>query len=255
MAITHLYVSLSDLRERAKAEVGKVVVGQGRAVELLLIAAMARGHVLLEGPPGTAKTLLGRATAYVLGADFNRVQFTPDTTPTELVGENVTRAGDQVRLRHDLHQRPARRRDQPNPPRTQAALLEAMAERSVTVEGRVHRLPDPFLVIATQNPFEQEGVFPLPESNLDRFLFKIYIDYTDYEHEVDMLRLPHTGVTPDMLGEIMPLLGIVGLDKARVELDATVVPEEVALRDRRRPQGRARSTASCWAPARVPRST
>ncbi len=114
------------------------------------------------------------------------------------------------------------------PPRTQAALLEAMAERSVTVEGRVHRLPDPFLVIATQNPFEQEGVFPLPESNLDRFLFKIYIDYTDLEHEVDMLRLPHTGVTPDMLGEIMPLLGIVGLDKARVELDATIVPEEVA---------------------------
>ena len=194
MAITHSYVSLSDLRERAKAEVGKVVVGQGRAVELLLIAAMARGHVLLEGPPGTAKTLLGRATAYVLGADFNRVQFTPDTTPTELVGENVTRAGEtkfvsgtiftNVLLADEINR---------TPPRTQAALLEAMAERSVTVEGRVHRLPDPFLVIATQNPFEQEGVFPLPESNLDRFLFKIYIDYTDYEHEVDMLRLPHTG--------------------------------------------------------------
>jgi MoxR-like ATPase len=227
--ITHQYVSLAELRERAKAEVGKVVVGQGRAVELLLIAAMARGHVLLEGPPGTAKTLLGRATAYVLGADFNRVQFTPDTTPTELVGENVTRAGEtkfvsgtiftNVLLADEINR---------TPPRTQAALLEAMAERSVTVEGRVHRLPDPFLVIATQNPFEQEGVFPLPESNLDRFLFKVYIDYTDLEHEVDMLRLPHTGVTPDMLGEIMPLLGIVGLDKARVELDATIVPEEVA---------------------------
>jgi MoxR-like ATPase len=165
----------------------------------------------------------------VLGADFNRVQFTPDTTPTELVGENVMRAGEQkfvegtiftnVLLADEINR---------TPPRTQAALLEAMAERSVTVEGRVHRLPDPFLVIATQNPFEQEGVFPLPESNLDRFLFKIYIDYTGLEHEVDMLRLPHTGITPDMLGEIMPLLGIVGLDKARVELDGTIVPEDVA---------------------------
>jgi MoxR-like ATPase len=227
--ITYQYETLATLRERAKAEVGKVVVGQGRAVELLLIAAMARGHVLLEGPPGTAKTLLGRATAYVLGADFNRVQFTPDTTPSELVGVTITRAGEtkfiegtiftNVLLADEINR---------TPPRTQAALLEAMAERSVTVEGRVHRLPDPFLVIATQNPFEQEGVFPLPESNLDRFLFKIFIDYTDLEHEVDMLRLPHTGVTPDMLGEIMPLLGIVGLDKARVELDATIVPEEVA---------------------------
>ena len=229
MPITYQYETLANLRERAKDEVGKVVVGQGRAVELLLIAAMARGHVLLEGPPGTAKTLLGRATAYVLGADFNRVQFTPDTTPTELVGENITRAGEtkfipgtiftNVLLADEVNR---------TPPRTQAALLEAMAERSVTVEGRVHRLPDPFLVIATQNPFEQEGVFPLPESNLDRFLFKIYIDYTDLEHEVEMLRLPHTGVTPDMLGEIMPLLGIVGLDKARIELDGTVAPEEVA---------------------------
>ena len=229
MPITYQYETLATLRERAKAEVGKVVVGQGRAVELLLIAAMARGHVLLEGPPGTAKTLLGRATAYVLGADFNRVQFTPDTTPSELVGVTITRAGatkliegtifTNILLADEINR---------TPPRTQAALLEAMAERSVTVEGRVHRLPDPFLVIATQNPFEQEGVFPLPESNLDRFLFKIYIDYTDLEHEVDMLRLPHTGVTPDMLGEIMPLLGIVGLDKARVELDATIVPEEVA---------------------------
>jgi len=229
VAVTVAYENLNALRERAKEEIGKVVVGQGPAVELLLVAAIARGHVLLEGPPGTAKTLLGRATAYVLGADFNRVQFTPDTTPTELVGQNITRAGETKFIKGTIFTN-VLLADEVNrtPPRTQSALLEAMAERAVTIEGRVHRLPDPFLVIATQNPYEQEGVFPLPESNLDRFLFKIYIDYCDIESEVEMLRLPHTGVTPDMLGEIQPLLGIVGLDKARLELDATQVPEEVA---------------------------
>ena len=179
MPITYQYETLATLRERAKAEVGKVVVGQGRAVELLLIAAMARGHVLLEGPPGTAKTLLGRATAYVLGADFNRVQFTPDTTPSELVGVTIRARARRSSSRDDLHERPARGRDQPHPAAHpgRAARGDGRAERHG--RGSRHRLPDPFLVIATQNPFEQEGVFPLPESNLDRFLFKIFIDYTD----------------------------------------------------------------------------
>lgn len=223
------YESLAELRERAKREVGKVVVGQNRAVELLLVAALARGHVLLEGPPGSAKTLIGRSIAYVLGADFRRIQFTPDTTPTEIIGENVMRAGEvhfmagtvftNVLLADEINR---------TPPRTQAALLEAMQERSVTVEGRAHQLPDPFLVIATQNPYEQEGVFPLPESQLDRFLFKVELDYCDAASEVEMLRIPHTGITNDMLGEIMPLLGIVGLDKARIELDETDLPPDVA---------------------------
>jgi MoxR-like ATPase len=114
------------------------------------------------------------------------------------------------------------------PPRTQAALLEAMQEGTVTVDGRTHQLPDPFLVIATQNPFEHEGIFPLPESQLDRFLFKIILDYANEESEIEMLRLPHTGVTPDMLGEIQSLLGVVGLDRARKDLDQTAVPADVA---------------------------
>ena len=113
------------------------------------------------------------------------------------------------------------------PPRTQAALLEAMQERQVTVEGKAHRLPDPFLVIATQNPYEHRDVFELPESQLDRFLFKIELDYADAESEYEMLDLPHKGVAPDMLGEVRPLLGVVGLDRARDELDATELPEEV----------------------------
>jgi MoxR-like ATPase len=223
------YVSLSDLREQAKEEVKKVVLGQDRAVELLLVAALARGHVLLEGPPGSAKTLLGRAVAHMLGAQFKRVQFTPDTTPRELTGEMIMRGGEavfspgavftNVLLADEINR---------TPPKTQAALLEAMQERQVTVEGRSQRLPDPFLVIATQNPYEHEGIHPLPESQLDRFLFKVELDYADPQSELEMLDLPHSGVAPDMLGEVQPLLGVVGLDRARDELNSTLVPEAVA---------------------------
>ena len=190
--------------------------------------AIARGHVLIEGPPGSAKTLIGRAMAHVLGAHFKRVQFTPDTSPEEITGKYEKRFGElvfdqgavftNVLLADEINR---------TPPRTQAALLEAMQEGNVTVDGHTHRLPDPFLVIATQNPFEHEGIFPLPESQLDRFLFKVDVDYCSAEHEQQMLRLAHTGITPDTLAEIRPLLGVVGLDRARTELDATVVPDEV----------------------------
>jgi MoxR-like ATPase len=222
------YESLIDLRERAKKEVSKVVIGQDRVVELMLVAALARGHVLVEGPPGSAKTLLARSIAHMLGASFKRIQFTPDTAPVELTGENIMKFGEQlfmpgvvftnVMLADEINR---------TPPRTQAALLEAMQERQVTVDGKPHRLPDPFLVIATQNPYEHEGVFPLPESQLDRFLFKVDLDYADAESEYKMLDLPHKGIAPDMLGEVRPLLGVVGLDKARIELDATELPEEI----------------------------
>jgi MoxR-like ATPase len=223
------YESLAELRDRAKAEVAKVVVGQDRAVELLLVAAIARGHVLIEGPPGSAKTLLGRAIAHMLGASFKRIQFTPDTSPAEILGTTEMRAGESVFLPGVVFTN-VLLADEINrtPPRVQAALLEAMQERSVTLEGRSHRLPDPFLVLATQNPYEHEGIFSLPESQLDRFLFKLELDYCDAESEVEMLSLPHLGVAPDMLGEIQPLLGTVGLDKARDELDSTNVPRRVA---------------------------
>jgi len=222
------YQSLIDLRERAKHEISKVVIGQERAVELLLVAALARGHVLLEGPPGSAKTLLGRATAHMLGAKFKRIQFTPDTTPAELTGINTIRAGEHIFLPGVVFTN-VLLADEINrtPPRTQAALLEAMQERQVTIEGKPHRLPDPFLVIATQNPYEHRDVFELPESQLDRFLFKIQLEYSDADSEYEMLNLPHKGVAPDMLGEVRPLLGVVGLDRAREELDATELPEPV----------------------------
>ena len=222
------YDDLADLRERAKAEVSKVVIGQDRTVELLLIAAVSHGHVLIEGPPGSAKTLLARAVAHMLGASFKRIQFTPDTTPAELNGVNTIRAGEHVFLPGAVFTN-VLLADEINrtPPRTQAALLEAMQERQVTVEGKAHKLPDPFLVIATQNPHEHEGVYPLPEGQLDRFLFKITLEYADAESEFAMLNLPHNGIAPDMLGEVRPLLGVVGLDHARQELDATELPEDV----------------------------
>ena len=169
-----------------------------------------------------------RATAHMLGASFKRIQFTPDTTPAELTGVNAIRAGEQIFFPGSVFTN-VLLADEINrtPPRTQAALLEAMQERQVTVEGKQHRLPDPFLVIATQNPYEHRDVFELPESQLDRFLFKIELDYADAQSEFEMLDLPHKGIAPDMLGEVRPLLGVVGLDRARDELDSTELPDEV----------------------------
>ena len=162
--------------------------------------------------------------AHVLGAQFKRIQFTPDLSPDEVTGYNTTKGGEPVFKRGVVFTN-VLLADEINrtPPRTQAALLEAMQERTVTVDGRTHQLPDPFLVIATQNPYEHEGIFPLPESQLDRFLFKIDLDYADPESEMTMLQLPHTGVTPDMLGEIRALLGVVGIEKVRAGLDLTEV--------------------------------
>jgi MoxR-like ATPase len=220
--------TLHDLREQVRRELDGVVVGYDEEIDLLVVAAVAGGHVLLEGPPGIAKTLMAGSIARVLGVSFKRVQFTPDTTPEEISGRNVTRAGETT-FRQGAAFTNILLADEINrtPPRTQAALLEAMQERHVTVDGRTHWLPSPFMVIATQNPYEQAGIFPLPESQLDRFLFKIQLDYASAVVERAVLRLPHRGLAPDVLGDVSPLLDVARLQKAQEDLDETPAPDEI----------------------------
>ena len=182
-------LGLSDvatLADAIRAQIGKAVVGQAQTVDHLLIALMARGHVLLEGPPGTAKTFLAQCFAATLGLDFGRIQFTPDLMPGDILGSNLFNfQTSQFTLTRGPIFRDLLLADEINrtPPKTQAALLEAMQERRVTLDGTVHPLPAHFTVVATQNPIESQGVYPLPEAQLDRFLFKLLVSYPSVEEE------------------------------------------------------------------------
>ncbi|VXB68168.1 MoxR family ATPase [Brevundimonas sp. G8] len=177
---------VKTIAERIRAEIAKAVVGQEDAVDMLLTALFAGGHVLLEGPPGTAKTLLAQSFARTLGLDYGRIQFTPDLMPGDIIGSNLfnfqtssftlTRGPIfcELLLADEINR---------TPPKTQAALLEAMQERQITIDGEAHALSARFTVVATQNPIEQQGTYPLPEAQLDRFLFKQVLDYPSLEQE------------------------------------------------------------------------
>jgi MoxR-like ATPase len=221
--------TIADLREQVRRELDGVVVGNDEPLELLLVAAVAGGHVLIEGPPGIAKTLMASALARVLGVTFKRVQFTPDTQPHEITGRNVAKPNGDTEFQQGAAFTNILLADEINrtQPRTQSALLEAMQERHVTVDGRTHWLPVPFMVIATQNPYEQAGIFPLPESQLDRFLFKIHLDYSSAAVERAILRLPHKGLSPDVINDVSPLLDVTRLTTAQEDLDATPAPDDV----------------------------
>ena len=178
--------------EHINTELRKVIVGQDAVVEQVLVALLAEGHALVEGVPGTAKTLLVKTLARIIGADFSRIQFTPDLMPSDITGTNVFNTATAVfSLRRGPVFTDILLADEINrtPPKTQAALLEAMQERQVTAGQDTHKLPDPFFVIATQNPIEQEGTYPLPEAQLDRFMFTIKVDYPSYDDEKKIISL------------------------------------------------------------------
>ncbi len=220
--------ALADLRARVSVEVAKVVVGQQPIVDAMLTSMAVGGHLLLEGAPGVAKTLLATAVGRALGLEVRRVQFTPDLLPTDLTGTLILRGAELV-----FRQGPVFTNllvaDEINrtPPKTQAALLEAMQEAQVSVDGVARRLPDPFLVVATENPIEYEGTYPLPEAQLDRFLMKLDVGYPSGPDEEAMLRLRHSGVVPTTLDDVVAVGGIPQLRAARAQVDAVVVSDAV----------------------------
>ncbi|MEE2879556.1 MAG: MoxR family ATPase [Pseudomonadota bacterium] len=178
---------IQALADGIRNEVGKAVIGQRETVDLMLTALFSAGHILLEGPPGTAKTLLTQCFAAAIDLDFGRIQFTPDLMPGDVVGTNLFNfQTNEFSLTKGPIFTDILLADEINrtPPKTQAALLEAMQERKVTIDGKPHKLNDRFMVIATQNPIEQQGTYPLPEAQLDRFLFKHVLDYPSREEEL-----------------------------------------------------------------------
>ena len=181
---------LKSQHEELIAEVGKVIVGQEAVVREVTMAILAGGHCLLVGVPGLAKTLLVNTVAKALGLSFNRIQFTPDLMPSDIIGSEVLNESRKFEFVQGPLFANIVLADEINrtPPKTQAALLEAMQERNVTVNGLAYDLPEPFFVLATQNPIEQEGTYPLPEAQLDRFMFNTWVDYPTFEEELSVVK-------------------------------------------------------------------
>jgi MoxR-like ATPase len=228
-------MSLEDLRtwaDTAQAESGKVLVGLEPHFDLMLTALLTGGHVLLEGVPGTAKTLMAKTLAHLVQAQFTRVQFTPDLMPSDLLGTSVF---DMATGRFNLKRGPLFTQvllaDEINraPAKTQSALLEAMEERQINLDGVRHELPRPFMVVATQNPIEYEGTYPLPEAQLDRFLFKIVVSYAALESEVEVLRRYHHGFDAHALATagLQPVFTSERLATARQAIQTVTVEDGI----------------------------
>lgn len=220
----------SEKVSQIKREISRVVVGQHEAIDLLLTAILADGHVLIEGVPGVAKTLLARLMSRLIDARFSRIQFTPDLMPSDVLGTTVF---NMKSSEFEFHKGPVFSDlvlvDEINrsPAKTQAALFEVMEERQVTIDGSTHRMGSIYTIIATQNPVEQEGTYRLPEAQLDRFLFKIHMGYPSVDEEVDILKRHQDNVKLTNLEEIKPVLSIDELLKMREKLQSVFVEESL----------------------------
>ena len=236
---------LSSAYKRLKSEIGKVIIGQEDVVQTVLISLFSNGHSLLVGVPGLAKTLLVSTISQVLDLDFKRIQFTPDLMPSDIMGSEILDESRNFKFNKGPLFTNIVLADEINrtPPKTQAALLEAMQERNVTVSGVKHVLPKPFFVLATQNPIEQEGTYPLPEAQLDRFMFNIPLDYPSYEEELAVVKATTTdnNVT---LGSILTGEEILAYQQLirKIPIADNVLEYAVSLATKTRPNT-ARSTA------------
>jgi MoxR-like ATPase len=235
--MTHpqMTMTLDDVRSLTRAirsEIAKAIVGQEAMVDMLLVALLSEGHVLLEGPPGTAKTFLAQSFATALGLDFGRIQFTPDLLPGDILGSNLFNfQTSQFTLTRGPIFCDLLLADEINrtPPKTQAALLEAMQERRVTLDGETHPLSDRFMVVATQNPIENQGVYPLPEAQLDRFLFKLLVPYPAEEEEARIVTTFGQRSGPQRPADlgVTAVTNAAGIAAATAALGQVTVAEEI----------------------------
>jgi MoxR-like ATPase len=236
---------LSAAYKRLKSEIGKVIIGQEEVVQTVLISLFSNGHSLLVGVPGLAKTLLVSTISQVLDLDFKRIQFTPDLMPSDIMGSEILDESRTFKFNKGPLFANIVLADEINrtPPKTQAALLEAMQERSVTVSGVKHLLPQPFFVLATQNPIEQEGTYPLPEAQLDRFMFNIPLDYPSYEEELAVVKATTT-TNKVALGNILTGEEILAYQQLirKIPIADNVLEYAVSLASKTRPNT-ARATA------------
>jgi len=245
---------LSESVKKIKNEIAKVIVGQDEIIDQLLISLLSRGHCLLVGVPGLAKTLLIKTLAEVIDLKFNRIQFTPDLMPSDITGTEIIEE-DQVTKKRNFKfvAGPIFANvilaDEINrtPPKTQAALLEAMQEHKVTTAGQTHTLSEPFFVLATQNPIEQEGTYPLPEAQLDRFMFNLWLDYPSFQEEVKIVQTTTSGYSPK-LNKVISAEEIIEFQDLvrKVPIADNVIEFAVKVASRTRPSNDGTNSVGQW---------